>query len=59
MEHRLKPLLRGLNGTGGLYKPFELQYTPMSIACNIIETVRGPLIISFMKLNIQSNNKVS
>lgn len=50
MEHRLKPLLRGLNGIGGLYKPFELQCTPMSIACNIIETARGPLIDKFHEI---------
>lgn len=50
MEHRLKPFLRGLNGIGGLYKPFELQCTPMSIACNIIEKVRGPLIYKFHEI---------
>lgn len=50
MEHRLKPLLRGLNGIRGFYKPFELQYTPMSIACDIIETVRGPLIYKFHEI---------
>lgn len=50
MEHCLKPLLRGLNGIGGLYKPFELQCTPMSIACNIIEAVRGPLIYEFHEI---------
>lgn len=50
MEHRLKPFLRGLNGMGGLYKPFELQYAPMSIACNIVETGRGPLIYKFREM---------
>lgn len=50
MEDHLKPLLRGLNGIRGLYKPFELQYTPMSIACNIVETLKGPLIYKFHEI---------
>lgn len=50
MEHCLKPFLRGLNGVGGLYKPFELQYTPVNIACNIVERVRAPLIPKFHEI---------
>lgn len=50
MGYRLKPLLRGLNGMGGLYRPSELQYTPMNIAFNIIQIVRNPLIYQFHEI---------
>lgn len=35
---------------GGLYRPSELQYTPMNIAFNIIQTVRSPLIYQFNEI---------
>ena len=50
MGHHLKPLLRGLNGMGGLCRPSELRYTPMNIAFNIIQPVRSPLIYQFHEI---------
>lgn len=50
IRHHLKPLLRGLNGMGGLYRPSELRYTPVNIAFNIIQTVQSPLIYQFYEI---------